>query len=147
MNKPFLVAVTVVNLVAAAVSGGVHYAKQPFELRARSAISAIPVPSFRPASPGKVIALDVMPSAGAKCTDEGCAWVDVCDADVMHAKGDVPVGCARIAAKADRVEFGSRNFDGAAPRDIYIIRDGRAVARFDADGLTVFGKIREATSP
>ncbi|URF02780.1 hypothetical protein [Cupriavidus campinensis] len=83
-----------------------------------------------------------MPSAGAICNaTEGCAWIDVCDTDILYANGDLPVGCARISAKKDRVEFGSRSFDGASNRDVYIIRNNQVVGKFDNNGLTVYGTI------
>lgn len=122
-----------------------------FELAPRSAITSFPVPSFRPSTPGKVIAVDAFPSAGAVANpDSGFAWFDACDADLMHANGNVPVTCARMGVKADRVEFGSRHFDGGTPKDIYIIKGTSVIARFGSDGLTVNGPVKASsfiTSP
>lgn len=116
-----------------------------FELAPRTAITAFPVPSFRPTSPGQVIAVDAYPSAGAVANpDNGYAWFDACDKDLMNAgnSNPVPVTCARMGVQTDRVEFGSRNFDGGAQKDVWIVRDRQVVAKFDAAGLTVFGTVK-----
>jgi hypothetical protein len=52
------------------------------------------------------------------------------------------VTCARMGVKLDRVEFGSRNWDGGMPKDIYIIRGTQVIARFHAGGLDVYGVVR-----
>jgi hypothetical protein len=132
-------------LVLAITSASVAYSAvgNDFELWARTYLTSFPVPSFRPTQPGKVIAVDAFPSQGAQANpDNGFAWFDACDADLMDAFGDVPVTCARMGIKPDRVEFGSRSFDGGVSKDIYIVRDRQVIARFDASGLTVFGEVK-----
>lgn len=116
---------------------------QAYSLMPRTELKAFPVPSFRPSTPGRVIGVDAFPSAGASAhPDNGYSWFDACDADIQHANGNVPVTCARMGIKPDRVEFGSRNFDGGAPKNIYIVRDRQVIAIFDEYGLTVFGTVR-----
>lgn len=111
-----------------------------FEITARGSVLGFPVPSFRPIEPGKVIGVDAFPSAGAvEHPDNGFAWFDACDADIMNNNN--PVVCARMGIKGDRVEFGSRNFNGAPSKDVYIIVDRTVVARFAKDGLHVNGKV------
>lgn len=118
-----------------------HTGIERFALDIRSVITAFPVAVFRPTEPAKVMALDVMPSAGAvEHPDNGFAWVDACDVDVKD--NDNAVGCARMGVRSNAVEFGSRSFNGAAVKDVYIIRDRKIVAKFDAEGLTVYGKLK-----
>ena len=108
----------------------------------RTGIAAFPVATIRPTTAGQVAAVDVMPSAGAVAhPDNGFAWFDACDTDILHAAGGVPVSCARLGIKPDRVEVGSRSFDGAPAKDVYIIRNNQVVGRFHAGGLEVFGTI------
>lgn len=112
-----------------------------FSFTARSALP-FPVATIRPVAGASVAALDVTPSAGAvPDLDNGYAWVDACDADILNANGNVPVTCARMGVKADRVEFGSRTFDGGAYKDVYIVRGRDVIARFHAGGLIVNGTI------
>lgn len=114
-----------------------------FELAPRTGIASFPVPSFRPTTAGQVIGVDAYPSAGAvPHPDNGYAWFDACDKDLMTASGNVPVTCARMGVQTDRVEFGSRNFDGGAQKDIWIVRDRQVVAKFDATGMTVYGTVK-----
>lgn len=115
---------------------------QLFTFTTRTAIP-FPVAVMRPTTPGQVAAIDVTPSAGASAhPDNGFAWFDACDADILFADGGVPVTCARLGIKPDGVEMGSRSFDGASAKPVYIIVNRQRVARFDADGLTVYGAVR-----
>lgn len=126
--------------VAVAVAANLN----AFSFLPRPAVS-FPVATVRPETPASVAALDVTPSAGAVPNpDNGFAWIDACDADIRDSNGGVPVTCARVGVKADRVEFGSRNFDGGNPKDIYIIRGTQPVARFHAGGLEVYGTITQS---
>jgi hypothetical protein len=114
-----------------------------FSFTARPGISTFPVAAIRPTGAAQVVALDVMPSAGAMPhADNGYAWFDACDADILSAAGNVPVTCARMGIKPDRVEFGSRNWDGGLQKDVYIVRDRQVIARFHAGGLEVFGTVK-----
>lgn len=123
--------------------GAQMYVNNTFSLTARSAITQFPVAVLRPTGQATIAALDIVPTAGAvPHPDNGFTWVDACDADVLHANGGTPVSCARMGIKPDRVEFGSRSFDGSTPRDVYIIRDRQVVARFHQGGLDVYGTIR-----
>lgn len=102
-----------------------------------------PVASFEPVGSNQVMAVDVFPSPGAdENSDNGYAWIDACDANLTSANGDVPVTCARMGIKSDRVEFGSREFDGGKAKNIYIIKGRKILAKFDDNGLTVFGEIK-----
>lgn len=113
-----------------------------FELAPRTAVTSFPVPSFRPTTAGQVIGVDAYPSAGAVAhPDNGYSWFDACDKDLMAANGNVPVTCARMGVQTDRVEFGSRNFDGGAQKDVWIVRDRQVIAKFTSTGLTVFGTV------
>lgn len=144
-----LYAITVLNLIILAANTAspalADFIVSRFELAPRTAITAFPVPSFRPTTPGQVIAVDAYPSAGAVANpDNGYAWFDACDKDLMNAgnSNPVPVTCARMGVQTDRVEFGSRNFDGGAQKDVWIVRDRQVVAKFDSTGLTVFGTVK-----
>lgn len=113
-----------------------------FDILARTYMTNFPVPSFRPTQANKIIALDVYPNGTpAPNSDNGFAWIDACDADLLNANGNVPVTCARMGIKPDRVEFGSRNFDGGAQKDIYIVRGSQVVAKFTSTGLRVYGTV------
>lgn len=128
------------NLGSPALSG---FISSRFELTARAHVTEFPVPSVRPTTAGQVVGFDVYPSIGAiPHPDNGYAWFDACDKDLMTANGDVPVTCARMGVQTNRVEFGSRNFDGGAQKDVWIVRDRQVIAKFDAAGLTVFGTVK-----
>jgi hypothetical protein len=145
LSRGFIVALTVLNVTACGYSmTGPSIAQseaKTWTLAARSLLP-IPVPSFTPTADRQVIGVDAYPSPGAEPDpDNGYSWFDACDANLMHSKGDTPVTCARMGIKADRVEFGSREFDGGAQKDVYIIRGKEVLARFGADGLTVYGPV------
>ena len=115
-----------------------------FDILERTHITSFPVPSFRPTGTNKVIALDVYPNGTpTPNSDSGYAWIDACDADLLNANGTTPVTCARMGVKEDKVEFGSRNYDGGAIKPVWIIVGNTHVATFDASGLKVFGTITE----
>lgn len=143
MKYLFLIANVVVLLANMAMPAWSSLIVERFDLAPRTALTSFPVPAFRPTQPGQVIGIDAFPSAGAVANaDNGYAWFDACDTDIMDATGSTPVACARMGIKPDRVEFGSRNFDGAPEKDIYIIRNRQVVAKFDAGGLTVYGTVK-----
>lgn len=89
-------------------------ANSQYELARRDSLNSYPVPLIRPVQTNKVIALDVMPNGSpSEIAGNGFAWIDVCDADIKTG-GSTPVKCARVGVRSDVVEFGSKNFDGAA---------------------------------
>jgi hypothetical protein len=101
-------------------------------LGTRTALPDMAVPSIRPKS--GAVAFDIMPKAGAtEVNNEGYAWLDVCDTDCLD--NDPAVGVARVGIKSDRVEFGSKGFEGATGKPVSIIVDGTEVARFTSSGL------------
>lgn len=145
--KKFIIFATAINVCATIANisspAWAQLVVDRFSLAPRTGITAFPVPSFKPTSPGQVIGVDAFPSAGAAPhPDNGYSWFDACDADLQHANGNVAVTCARMGVKHDRVEFGSRNFDGGMPKDVYIIRDRQIIGKFDSTGLTVFGIVK-----
>lgn len=104
-------------------------------LRSRSSVSAFPVPTFR-AAPGIPIAMDVMPGPGAtESAGEGFAWFDVCDRDCLDTNG--PVNTVRLGARSDRMEIGSRSYNGATTRPLHLTSNGTTFLQANAAGTGV----------
>lgn len=84
---------------------------------------AFPVPTFQPLVPGKVMALDLMPSAGAvESPGNGWTWFDACDADTLHGNG--AVRCARMAIRSEGAVFGSYAYNGATALPMFLETGG-----------------------
>ncbi len=94
-----------------------------------------PVPTIRPTTTDKVIALDVMPNGTPSAETGGVAWIDVCNQDRMYANGDI--GAARVASFSDKVQIGSVSFGGAV-LDVEFIRGNvsNVVFKIDSNNAT-----------
>lgn len=139
-----LVVVAAANSVAMLANTGllawVALPKISFDLTERRHVDVASVAVVTPKDETKPMAFDVLPGKDAKENpDNGFSWIDVCDADVTD--NDDPVSCARVGIKSERVELGSRSFNGSIPRDVVIVRNGKPVARFTESGLHVYGEI------
>jgi hypothetical protein len=143
MNKTIVLVAFAAGMLGSQVSvigSAFGYVMDIFELRTRSTVTWAPVASFRPLVDGQVMAVDAMPKGQAiEHPDNGYAWFDACDSDIMD--NNQSVVCARMGIKSDRVEFGSRNFNGAQAKDVYIVRDRQVIAKFTEGGLQVFGTV------
>ena len=83
-------------------------------LSQRAAVTAFPVPTFRPLTSNSVLALDLMPNGSpTESTNNGFAWLDVCDADV-YASNSPELNSARVGITSYGADFGSRAFNGAS---------------------------------
>ena len=83
-------------------------------LSQRAAVTAFPVPTFRPLTSNSVLALDLMPNGSpTESINNGFAWLDVCDADV-YASNSPELNSARVGITSYGADFGSRAFNGAS---------------------------------
>lgn len=97
---------------------------QHMTLSMRTALTGFPVPTFRPSTANTVLALDLMPNGSpAQFLDNGYTWLDACDTDILSTTG-IPVTCARVGIRSDRVEFGARYFDGGTAKPVHIAQNG-----------------------
>ncbi|MGJ0531820.1 beta strand repeat-containing protein [Methylocystis sp.] len=95
-----------------------------FTLSTRDALAgSLPVPSFRPTDANTTLALDLMPNGSpAEFGTNGYAWLDVCDTDILV--GNPAVTCGRIGARSGAIEMGSRSFNGASAKPLWLTVDG-----------------------
>jgi hypothetical protein len=117
LGKVALAAVTAVN-VGAAVVTHVRFEtgnpKHGFEIGVRpNNTIEWPVAYLRPTSPGKQIALDLFPTAGAESVGTlGYTWFDACNADLTE-NALAPVQCARLSIRREGAVFGALSYNGA----------------------------------
>lgn len=89
-----------------------------FRLRMRQSLTAFPVPNFSPVASNQVLAFDLIPNGSpSDFGNNGITWMDACDAD-LNADATIPVTCARVGVRSDRVEFGARSFNGGVLRPV-----------------------------
>jgi hypothetical protein len=79
-------------------------------------------------------------------SDNGIAWMDVCDTDVSDGAG--AVGAARVGISSTAVEFGSRAFSGASakPVNINVNTDTRITLSTSNTATFNIGKITQSQS-
>lgn len=88
-----------------------------------------------------VIAFDLLPKGKpAEDPDNGFAWQDICDADLI-VDPEAPVVCARVGTKSDRIEIGVRTFNGASAKPVHIIYGGQTKLIIDESGVRVLGDL------
>ena len=107
-----------------------------FKFWAREGVSGdIPVVSAQPTKSNSVVAFDVFPKGTpTERVDNGFAWADICDGDLTTAAGTV---CARIGARSDAIEFGSRPFGTAAAKPLWLSMNGVPSIIVDTDGTVL----------
>lgn len=120
---------------------------EDYMIRHRTAALAFPIVTFKPIIDNKNIAFDIMPrGAPGNYSDNGIAWMDVCDTDVSDGAG--AVGTARIGISTTAVEFGSRAFSGASakPVNINVNTDTRITLSTSNTATFNIGKITQSQS-
>ena len=107
-----------------------------FDIFTRASVSAIAVPSFRPASQGQ-LAFDLMPNgAPGDFFGNGVAWMDICDTDCAH--GNPPMAALRAGARPDNFELGIRRFNDGPLKPLLFTMGGAACATLGTDGGWTF---------
>ena len=113
---------------------------QAFTLSTRAVPTSFPVPVFRPNTSNTAIAFDIMPNGNSvsEVGNNGYAWFDACDKDLLLGTGTMPVSCARVGIRSDRVEFGSRAFDSGPVRKVSIAIQGTSYIEVSSTGQISF---------
>jgi len=113
-------------------------AARSFAIATRDAVGSWPVPYFRPTTADTALALDIMPNgAAAENGTNGYAWIDVVDTD---CSADNPAMCtARIGIRSTHIEFGSRSYNGATLKPLYLCMEGVAVQAIQTTKDISFG--------
>lgn len=120
---------------------------EDYVLRHRTVGLGFPVTTIKPVTDNKNIAFDIMPrGAPGNYSDNGIAWMDVCDTDVSDGAG--AVGAARVGISSTAVEFGSRAFSGASakPVNINVNTDTRITLSTSNTATFNIGKITQSQS-
>lgn len=152
--SPFLLNPTSANLLAAITdetgTGVAVFNRQPsFDTDIRIGVAAasafyivdpatqtFPVPTFRPTSSNKNIALDIMPNGSpAAAGANGYAWLDICDIDLVAS----PSGAVRVAhvgITATAAVFGSAAYNFGASTPVEFAVDGTSKVVLNASSLS-----------
>ena len=120
---------------------------EDYMIRHRTVGLGFPVTTIKPVTNNKNIAFDIMPrGAPGNYSDNGIAWMDVCDTDVSDGAG--AVGAARVGISSTAVEFGSRAFSGASakPVNINVNTDTRITLSTSNTATFNIGKITQSQS-
>lgn len=121
------------QLTSEVVKSAIQLATQGFRADVRDALTSFPVPCIRPTTTDKVIALDVCPNGSpSDFSNNGVAWIDVCDSDVQA--GDPPVVALRLGISSTDLEIGIRAFNGATKKPLRIKNDAVTVMEFEIAG-------------
>jgi hypothetical protein len=100
------------------------------EIRDRNIGLGFPVLGIRPHTIDKPIAWDIIPNGNAsEYGDNGFAWLDIVDKDIIGI--NPPFRSARFSIRGDRVEIGTKIFNGAAKIPLSIIQSSDEVIRID----------------
>jgi len=118
-----------------------------YTIRHRLVGLGFPVTTIKPTgNSSKNIAFDIMPTGTpGNYSDNGIAWIDVCDSDV--SAGAVATATARIGITSSAVQFGSRAFGGASDKPIQFVIGSSTKAQIDASTNTAslnIGKITQS---
>lgn len=110
-------------------------APQAFTLSTRAVPTSLPVPSFRPHVVNTPLAFDLMPNGTpAEFGNNGYTWMDVCDTDLLLGTGTMPVTCGRVGIRSDRVEVGTRTFDGGTAKKLSLSINGTGIIEIAPSG-------------
>ncbi len=108
---------------------------QAFTLSTRAVPTTFPVPAFRPNTANTALAFDIFPNGSpAEVGNNGYAWFDACDKDLLLGTGTIAVSCARVGIRSDRVEFGSRSFEGGPVRKLALAVQGTSYLEVGSNG-------------
>lgn len=109
------------------VSGG----EPDYILRHRQVGLGFPVSTLKPVLSGNM-AFDIMPmGTPGNYSDNGIAWMDVCDANVIGGAGAVTT--ARVGVSGSAVQLGMRSFGGASEKKVNIVMGTDSVMTFNTD--------------
>lgn len=120
-----------------------------FIMRERLVNLGFPVVTFKPVNEfaDKNIAFDIMPiGSPGNYSNNGIAWIDVCDADVAFGAGNV--GTARVGITSTSVQFGSRLFGSGTlkPVELVVGTDTRVTLGTSNTATLNIGKITQTQS-
>ena len=121
-------------------------AGEKFAIRNRNVGIGFPVTTIKPTTANKNIAFDIMPTGNpGNYSDNGIAWIDVCDADVSAGAGNV--GAARVGITSSSVQFGSRAF-GTTVKPVHLIvnTDSKVILNTNNTADFNIGKINQSQS-
>jgi len=121
-------------------------AGEKYAFRSRNVGLGFPIPTIKPTSANKNVAFDIMPTGSpGDYSDNGIAWIDVCDADVSAGSGNV--GAARIGITSVAVQFGSRAF-GTTAKPVHFIVNSDTRMQLNTNNTATFniGKITQSQS-
>jgi len=118
-----------------------------YTIRHRLVGLGFPVPTIKPTgNSSKNIAFDIMPTGTpGNYSNNGIAWIDVCDSDVSAGAG--ATATARVGITSSAVQFGSRAFGGASDKPIQFVIGSSTKAQIDAStntGSFNIGKITQS---
>jgi hypothetical protein len=112
-----------------------------FTLDPRTAVSTLPVPTFRPTTLNTCIALDLMPNGNSPADPFGSdliTWIDLCDKD-LYQTTSVPYTLFSIRNRTSQLELGSRTGNGASAKPITVVMDTTEVLRVTPGGALQMG--------
>jgi len=119
---------------------------ESYAIRNRNISLGFPVITLKPVTTGKNVAFDIMPTGTpGDYSNNGIAWVDVCDADISAGAGNT--GAARVGITSTAVQFGSRAF-GTTVKPVQLIVDTDARVTLNTNNTATFniGKITQSQS-
>lgn len=117
-------------------------AAEEYEVTERGVTLGFPVPTIRPTTADKVIAVDIMPNGSpADFSANGVAWLDICNEDI---KGDVvsAFSALRAGITSTQSTFGAISFNGAAVQELVFVLGtiNDEVGRIKTDGVLQWEK-------
>ena len=122
--------------------------EQDFTIRHRLVGLGFPVTTIKPTgNSSKNIAFDIMPTGTpGNYSDNGIAWIDVCDSDVSAGAG--ATATARVGITSSAVQFGSRAFGGASDKPVEFVVDTDTRMTLSTSNTATFniGKITQSQS-
>jgi|GEM_PF-1945879 len=132
-GESFFTTTTVSCLIGGVLGSGMEY-----DLCGREG-SSLPVPSFRPHN-GGALALDIMPggAAPAENSDNGYAWIDVVDNDLLMASGTATTAL-RLGNRSTYLEVGSRQFNSGTLKALALTMDATPVLVINTDSRVSVG--------
>ncbi len=85
----------------------------------------------------KVMGVAIAPQASTDFGTDGLSWLDIADAPLINNSSD-PVSTLRLANQEDRIEIGTRTFNGGSAKDIVYTRSNGA---FPAMAVRTSGQV------
>jgi len=111
---------------------------EPFKLTGRAVSLGFPVPTIAPSAGTSVIAFDLMPAGVPADTVNGVAWFDVCNKGII-ANNALAVNAARFGIFSNKVEIGSKAFNGATDIPVQFSIGNYSIAELRTTGTFLSG--------